>query len=184
MSVSAWLIMMALILVATAVYSAKSRDRIVREISEEMKTLMDDAKIIRQDLEACIQNAVMVSDGMIEKIDMRLQRMETLQTTGEIALPAAVETTKRKRGRPPKIQSDHVIEKKAVEKPVKKKVEKQEPGEVPFYLEDIRRAHPYIIVPRLYNEGYTVPQIAELLDKGQGEIKLILDVQKRREVGS
>ncbi|MGE5416625.1 MAG: DUF6115 domain-containing protein [Acidobacteriota bacterium] len=183
MSVSAWLIIMALILVATAVYSAKSRDRIVREISDEMKTLMDDAKVIRQDLEACIQNAVMVSDGMIDKIDMRLQRLETIQTTAEIAIPAGIETPKRKRGRP-KRQTDQIIEKKAIEKPVKKKAEKQETSEVPFYLEDIRRAHPYIIVPRLHNEGYTIPQIAELLDKGQGEIKLILDVQKRREVGS
>lgn len=183
MSISAWLIIMALILVATAVYSAKSRDRIVQEISDEMKTLMEDAKIIRQDLEACIQNAVMVSDGMIDQIDTRLHRLENIQNHTTIAVPTPIETTKRKRGRP-KRQPDTLVEKQVVEKPVRINANKQEQAEVPFYLEDIRRAHPYIIVPRLHNEGYTIPQIAELLDKGQGEIKLILDVQKRREVGS
>ena len=50
-------------------------------------------------------------------------------------------------------------------------------------IETLRSAHPNITVPRLYNEGYTVSEIAELLGRGQGEIRLILDIQNKKEVG-
>ena len=55
---------------------------------------------------------------------------------------------------------------------------------LPFTIEELRRAHPSIVVPRLWNEGYTIPEIAEILNRGQGEVRLILNLQKGREISS
>ncbi len=49
-----------------------------------------------------------------------------------------------------------------------------------FSLEDIKSAHPYIAVRTLYEKGYSVREIAKLLDRGQGEVGLILNIAKKK----
>jgi hypothetical protein len=129
------LIVMAVILMATAVYSIQNRQRVNEEFTAEMNGLIQEAVLAKKDLEAVMENTLIISDDMIKNLDARLNEIE-------------------RRGRKP----------------------------LPFTIEDLRRAHPSIVVPRLWNDGYSIPEIAELLDRGQGEVRLILDIQKRREV--
>ncbi|MGE5397869.1 MAG: hypothetical protein ACM3MK_10100 [Chitinophagales bacterium] len=150
------LIVMAVVLLFTAIYSIVSRERFNKEFGQELRTLLDEAVIIRKDLDAVIENAVMVSDSMIEKLD---QRMEKLQ---ELTSDQGWENIKIGKG----YQKEGLRTKKKT-----------------LNLEELRRAHPYIIIPRLYNEGWQVSEIAEVLDRSQNEVRLILDIETRRRVG-
>lgn len=154
MTLSGFLIIMALVLLGTALYSVNSRQRIEDEFSKELKNLMEEADLIRKDLEAVLENAVLVSDDMIASMDERLALLETAGRRPEV-YPAVSKAGRKVPPTTPKLK-----------------------------IEELRRAHPYIAVPRLYNEGYTIPEIAEILEKGQGEIRLIIDVNRKREVGS
>lgn len=154
MTLSGFLIVMAVVLLGTALYSINSRQKFDEEFSKDIKNLMDEANLIRKDLEAVLENAVLVSDSMIANLDNRLDQIENLDL-------------------PP--------QSKVVRKVSQAKSQIASPN---MKMDELRRAHPYIAVPRLYNEGYSIAEIAEILEKGQGEIKLILDVNRKREVGS
>jgi len=147
---------MALILMLTALYSVKSRRQTTHDFAFDMKELIQEAELIKKDLEAIMENSILVSDTMIQNLDERLERLESL---------AKLQVENREPSKP------------KVEDPYGQR-------QLPFSIADLRRAHPSIVVPRLFNDGYSVAEIAELLDRGQGEIRLILDIQKRREVGS
>lgn len=49
-----------------------------------------------------------------------------------------------------------------------------------FSIDELKNAHPYIAVKTMYDNGYTVRDIAKMLDRGQGEINLILNLSKKR----
>lgn len=49
-----------------------------------------------------------------------------------------------------------------------------------FNLASIQAAHPYIAVNMLHEKGYSVREIAKLLDKGQGEVSLILKLAQKK----
>ncbi len=45
----------------------------------------------------------------------------------------------------------------------------------------MKKAHPYMAVKALADKGYSIREIAKLLDRGQGEVSLILNlVYKKR----
>ncbi len=48
-----------------------------------------------------------------------------------------------------------------------------------FSLEEIKKAHPYLAVSILKEQGYSIKEIAKLLGRGQGEISLILNLSKK-----
>ena len=52
---------------------------------------------------------------------------------------------------------------------------------LPFNQEELRQAHPYLVVPRLYRCGYDLEEIARILGRGQGEIELILNLYKKKQ---
>lgn len=147
----------ALILMATAVYSIHNRQKLVEEFTEEMKGLIQEAEVVKKDFEAVMDNAVLLSDEILKSMDERLQKMERLVTMQNNSQPAKSRV-------------------RSIERPSRKAL--------PFTIEELRRAHPSIVVPRLWNEGYTIPEIAEILNRGQGEVRLILNLQKRREISS
>ena len=150
-------IIVALILMATAVYSIYSRQKVGEEFTTEMKGLIQEAELLKKDFEAIIENAVLVSDDMLKSLDERLEKMERITSLQNNNQPS--------RSRP-------------------RSIERKSRKALPFTIEDLRRAHPSIVVPRLWNDGYSIPEIAELLNRGQGEVRLILDIQKRREISS
>ncbi len=50
-----------------------------------------------------------------------------------------------------------------------------------FSIDELKTAHPYIAVRTMYENGYSIRQIAQILDRGQGEISLILNLAKRKQ---
>ncbi|CFX66594.1 Translation initiation factor IF-2, N-terminal [Syntrophomonas zehnderi OL-4] len=50
-----------------------------------------------------------------------------------------------------------------------------------FSLTSIQAAHPYIAVNMLHEKGYSIREIAKLLDKGQGEVSLILKLAQKKQ---
>lgn len=179
------LIIMAIILIGAAVYGATNRGRYTEEFTKELKSLVDEAVIVRKDLEAVLENASLLAGDMIETLDSKLNRLEAIQAE-PLLQPAATPKPTRIRpessSRTRQIPTSEQITPPREEKPAEKKTPSSQ--RIPYQLEELRRAHPYIVVPRLHNEGYTIGEIAEILDKGQGEIKLILDIQKKREAGN
>jgi len=52
-----------------------------------------------------------------------------------------------------------------------------------FSLEEVKQAHPYIAVRMLSEQGFNQKEIAQILDRGQGEVSLILNLAKKKQVG-
>lgn len=71
---------------------------------------------------------------------------------------------------------------KHIEKQVKEDEEMLPMPQLGFSVGEMKAAHPYIAVKTLYDKGYTVREIAKLLDRGQGEISLILNIAKKKAV--
>jgi len=51
-----------------------------------------------------------------------------------------------------------------------------------FSLDELRTAHPYLAVRSLHEKGYNVKEIAQLLERGQGEVELILNLTRKKSV--
>ncbi|NLV16957.1 MAG: hypothetical protein GXY50_07110 [Syntrophomonadaceae bacterium] len=142
------------IILGAILYTVWRNQRASEVFTGEMKALIEEAKMVRKDLNTIISNAEQLSDTMIQNLDERITRIEKcpedLQMFESSGFP----------------NKDSIIAEEAALK-----------------IEALRSVHPSIAVPRLYNEGYTIPEIAELLSKGQGEVRLILDLQNKKEAG-
>lgn len=52
-----------------------------------------------------------------------------------------------------------------------------------IWIASLKKAHPYMAVKALADKGYSIREIAKLLDRGQGEVSLILNlVYKKRAI--
>lgn len=51
-----------------------------------------------------------------------------------------------------------------------------------FPLGEIKAAHPYLAVRSLHENGYSIKEIAQILERGQGEIELILNLTHKKTV--
>lgn len=49
-------------------------------------------------------------------------------------------------------------------------------------IEHIKNAHPYIAVRVLHEKGYSIKEIAKILERGQGEVNLLLNLSKKSKV--
>lgn len=47
-------------------------------------------------------------------------------------------------------------------------------------INNLKSAHPYLAVKSLYERGFSVREIAQLLDRGQGEIELIINLSRKQ----
>ncbi|MGE5381142.1 MAG: hypothetical protein ACM3NT_08785 [Methylocystaceae bacterium] len=147
-----YLVIMAVIMLVTAIISIKRQDKAGAVLPGELKDLIFEAQIVREDLEAMLQNVQAASEEVVKTIDEaiadRCEQIDTMLTTN----PGSKE--------------------------------RQAPPPPPFSLEDMRRAHPYLMAPRLKEMGYTIVQIAEYLDRSTGEIELILSLaDKKQKIG-
>lgn len=57
-----------------------------------------------------------------------------------------------------------------------------EDNEDNFNMDQIKKAHPYLAVGILAEQGYSIKEIAKLLGRGQGEVSLILNLSKKTKV--
>jgi len=51
-------------------------------------------------------------------------------------------------------------------------------------IEDLKKAHPYLAVRMLRERGYSIRDIAQMLDRGQGEVSLIINLSARKQACS
>jgi len=65
--------------------------------------------------------------------------------------------------------------------PITELVEKDEISQLGFSIEELKSAHPYIAVKTLHEKGYSVREIAKLLNRGQGEVSLIMNLSKKKQ---
>jgi ribosomal protein S13 len=49
-------------------------------------------------------------------------------------------------------------------------------------IEDLKKAHPYLAVRTLHERGYSVRDIAKMLERGQGEVSLIMNLAQKKKV--
>ncbi len=47
-------------------------------------------------------------------------------------------------------------------------------------IEDLKKAHPYLAVRTLHERGYSVRDIAQILERGQGEVSLIMNLSQKK----
>lgn len=177
MGTTGFLIVVGAVLLCTAFYSVARSQRASDYFTQEMRSLIDEANIIKKDLESLMDGSILLSDEMIQKLDSRLSRMEVMEFT---------ESSAPHKGVRPQHISAVASEPVAVAKfsPNAPYVpQTTNANAIPFPVDDLRRAHPSIVVPRLHFEGFSVQEIAELLDRGQGEVQLILDLHRKRQVG-
>lgn len=149
---SVLVIITAAFLIGTAFYSVFQQERFIREFTADIRDVIDEAVMVRKDLEAAMENALLISQNMARTLDERLDRLEGMV--------------------------DNVSDKPARKPDSYTKVERPP---LPFTIEELRRAHPYLVVPRLYERGLSVEEIAEILERGKGEVNLILDIYRKRE---
>lgn len=150
-----WLLMVifvAVFLCGTALYSVSQQERFVKEFTGSLQDLLDEADIVKQDLEAAMDNAVIVSEQMVTSLDERMSYLTSISQEplysdipGQNTLPELVDSS------------------------------------LPFNQEELRQAHPYLVVPRLYRCGYDLEEIARILGRGKGEIELILNLYKKKQ---
>ncbi|MDD2620795.1 MAG: translation initiation factor IF-2 N-terminal domain-containing protein, partial [Syntrophomonadaceae bacterium] len=59
---------------------------------------------------------------------------------------------------------------------------KQQPeASLGFSIEELKAAHPYLAVKTLFEQGLSVQEIAKMLDRGQGEVSLILNLTRKKQ---
>lgn len=103
-------------------------------------------------------------------------------------------TTLKKANKNDKNQITYSNELKIVKKPITSEEKKEDNifikkenksklnniREIKIEKEYINNTHPYEIVENLYEKGHSIRQIAQIMGKGQGEIGLILNLQKKK----
>ncbi|PKM77707.1 MAG: hypothetical protein CVU90_06310 [Firmicutes bacterium HGW-Firmicutes-15] len=47
-------------------------------------------------------------------------------------------------------------------------------------IEDLKKAHPYLAVRTLHERGYSIRDIAQMLERGQGEVSLIMNLSQKK----
>jgi len=65
--------------------------------------------------------------------------------------------------------------------PQKPEIQAKKHKEMDIGIDDLKSAHPYLAVRTLFEKGYSVREIAKLLERGQGEVSLILNLTKKKQ---
>ncbi|MGI5921719.1 MAG: translation initiation factor IF-2 N-terminal domain-containing protein [Syntrophomonadaceae bacterium] len=55
-------------------------------------------------------------------------------------------------------------------------------AEYQSFVNNLKKAHPYLAVRTLYEKGFSIREMAQLLERGQGEIELLLNLARKKQV--
>ncbi len=61
-------------------------------------------------------------------------------------------------------------------------VETEDSQDLETWITGLKEAHPYMAVKALADKGYSIRDIAQILDRGQGEVNLILNLVNKKRV--
>lgn len=168
-------------------YWAKHEE--ARAASRQLELLINEARMVSQDMEALLINAVDLSKSVVEDFEVRLKDLSerpwpaeagpaepdpVLQFYQELAADKARQTTPGE-----KAPQTHDITLPAVQEDPQSE---DGPLLTDIDFEQYRNMHPTLAVNRLHNQGLDVRQIAQILQRGQGEIHLILNLNRKKKL--
>lgn len=159
-----------------------------RSSAAELETLICEAKMVSQDMEAILNSVVETSCTLISDMDNRIQEVRNL--------PPIYSADKAPQYADPIAQfyrdllmKDHPAETDSSPQPAKDSPAPTT-DDLPMtaLLDDhdyqaYRHMHPTLAVHQLYQRGQSIKQIAQILQRGQGEIQLILNLASKRKPG-
>ncbi len=164
-----------------------ARQEGLRTTARQLEDLINEARIVSQDMEAMLSNAVDLSKRVLDDFEQRFQAArETMPPSPEI--PQA--------GPDPRLQfyrelsmeecpeaeeqnSDQAWNTLSSDLP---RPPQQLTADIPEDRdgEYYRKMHPTLAVNQLHNQGLKPKQIAQLLSRGQGEVELILNLTRKK----
>jgi DNA-binding transcriptional regulator YhcF (GntR family) len=151
----------------------------------QLEELISEARMVSQDMEAMLSNAVDLSRSVIDDFDRRLQAAQSLPS--RLAAEQAA-------GPDPVVQfyqelaAEAHLEMQSGSGELKAAVEQCQPAGAasgPYAEEDYeayRHMHPTLAVHQLYRQGMDVKQISQILQRGQGEVHLILNLERKKKM--
>lgn len=161
-----------------------------RAAAKELEVLINEARMVSQDMEAMLNSAVDLSKSVVEDFEVRLKDVReepkpakispaepdpVLQFYQELTADVHREALLRDVAPEPHdltpqadVRQDLAIELNSVM--------------TADDFEVYRNIHPTLAVNRLYNQGLDVCQIAQILRRGQGEVHLILNLARKKKL--
>ncbi|MDD2585229.1 MAG: hypothetical protein PHT79_00600 [Syntrophomonadaceae bacterium] len=137
----------------------------IKSYSGNLRELIDEADAVKRDLETLMDGAVNLSRQIIEDLDGKIQVAATNQAQ-QVEVKDNYQEAAEKQEQDKQVAAAYLAQIDAEKS--SPMVQEQEP--------DYFVMHPYIAVKTLYNNGLTVTEIAKTLGRGQGEVKLILNL--------
>ncbi|HHW61692.1 MAG TPA: hypothetical protein GX404_07290 [Syntrophomonadaceae bacterium] len=197
-AITAVLISIAALLIAIALFTMSRQKAFMESYLQLFNDTLSEASLVRQDLEAMMENAVQVSETIIQDMDESIQQLMTLREgmnslpvaavleddgqlsrhKGQADLPQAPSASISHNNTQPDQPTVYYLTEQEEAYPAANRLQHQ--AQESFSLEDIKAAHPYIAVRTLYEQGYSIRDIAQLLERGQGEVELILNLTRKQ----
>ncbi|MBC7075078.1 MAG: translation initiation factor IF-2 N-terminal domain-containing protein [Syntrophomonadaceae bacterium] len=173
----------------------------IRDCFEQLKKTVDEARAVSEELEGIMEKSVVVSEHIVDSID---KKMAEFENAGGAAAHNSKASVKKIRiyelAQELGISSSSLVSAlkesgygisnhmntldeetaafiKRQMSEIKRNVNEDHQEEE---MEKLKTAHPYLAVRTLHARGYTVKQIAQMLDRGQGEINLILNLAEKK----
>jgi|GEM_PF-7105849 len=143
---------------------------------QELDKLMGEAKLVREDLETLLSEVTVVTGEALDRLEEKIEVSKGLLQVPETRVVG---------GGPGYYGSGPVVNVTSINRKRKKNSSValavgREPAPVARPGDGRVSPERYVQVYRMAEEGLNVRQIAERLNMGQGEVKLILNLQHRR----
>ncbi|HZK42804.1 MAG TPA: hypothetical protein VFC73_00750 [Syntrophomonadaceae bacterium] len=181
------------ILIGIIFYNLAKQRNAINSFKLEYADTINEAKQLKQDLNLVMENAVDISRSLIDELDKKAAKLNSLPHSSKQAAketPILLESDQLNTVLPDFELSHHInilddsiisIEKlllATAEDPEdeEKQVMSEMLTEEVVNIEDIKKVHPYIAVRILHDQGHDIKKIAKLLGRGQGEVKLLLNL--------
>lgn len=198
-AITALLISIAALLIAIALFTMSRQKAFMESYLQLFNDTLSEASLVRQDLEVMMENAVQVSETIIQDVDQSIQQWMTIREYEQgmnpqiVTMPAddvssyhqaeavyveAAGIDASSNHTPPEGSTVFSLAEAGKASPAASSQSHQ--AQESFSLEDIKAAHPYIAVRTLYEQGYSIRDIAQLLERGQGEVELILNLTRKK----
>lgn len=157
----------------------------LKDSATKLEALICEARMVSQDMEAMLNSAVDLSRTVIDDFDTRIKEAQSLPA---LCIPTAAPPHPD-----PIAQFYHdLLQEADPDVPCQLEEETPAPEEGSAagtaMLDDhdyqaYRQMHPTLAVHQLYQRGLGVKQISQILQRGQGEIHLILNLARKKKMG-
>lgn len=151
----------------------------------QLKDLICEARTVSQEMEAMLDSAVDLSRTVIDDFDIRIKEAQSLPTlTTSTAAPPIPDPVAQfyhdlfKEADPDGAHQPET-ETPASEEGIAAETAMLDDNDYQAY----REMHPTLAVYQLYQRGLNAKQIAQILQRGQGEIHLILNLARKKKMG-